>query len=246
MPEKALVGASMSLNWRMNSEEKLVYMEDGKTKIWREGGKMATIPKKADEELWYLRIVKNFVLPRDEDLTTQPETGAGELSNLGIGPEKKKRAPAATVAPKKERSGENSTFQSQKCGRGEESGKEKKTDAEAEGQAVKKVQKKKITRRGNLDAFIAKPVLGRKTKFSCSRGASSVVSEELPPSPPRAPINEQLESTDATDNEAEKTAGTENPEAEKLVDVAVDAEKITSSEAVDVGVGHPQTPEFVA
>ncbi|KAL9996060.1 hypothetical protein Hdeb2414_s0007g00237651 [Helianthus debilis subsp. tardiflorus] len=43
----------------------------------REGGKMATIPKKADEELWYLQIVKNFALPRDGDLSTQPPTGAG-------------------------------------------------------------------------------------------------------------------------------------------------------------------------
>ncbi|KAJ0545821.1 putative small GTPase, P-loop containing nucleoside triphosphate hydrolase [Helianthus annuus] len=47
-------------------------------------------------------------------------------------------------------------------------GKRKQTDTEAEGQPVKKVQRKKITRRGNLDAFIAKPVLA---KFSCSRGA---------------------------------------------------------------------------
>ncbi|MFS7980422.1 hypothetical protein Hanom_Chr10g00939291 [Helianthus anomalus] len=124
-------------------------------------------------------------------------------------------------------------------------GKRKKTDAEAEGQAVKKVQKKKTTRRGNLDAIIAKPVL-EKPSSPVHADPSSVVSEELSPSPPRAPINEQLESTDATDNEAEKTAGTENPEAEKPVDVTVDAEKITSSEAVDVGAGHPQTPEFVA
>ncbi|KAF5773469.1 hypothetical protein HanXRQr2_Chr13g0588931 [Helianthus annuus] len=62
---------------------------------------MATVPKKADEERWYLQIVKNFALPRDEDLVAQPPTGAGELTNLGIGPEKKKRAPAANIAPKK-------------------------------------------------------------------------------------------------------------------------------------------------
>ncbi|KAJ0668635.1 hypothetical protein HanPI659440_Chr17g0691731 [Helianthus annuus] len=30
LPEKALVGAGMSLNWRMEREEKPVYMEDGK------------------------------------------------------------------------------------------------------------------------------------------------------------------------------------------------------------------------
>ncbi|MFS7978543.1 hypothetical protein Hanom_Chr10g00916681 [Helianthus anomalus] len=32
-PEKALVGAGMSLNWKMNREEKPVYMEDGKGKF---------------------------------------------------------------------------------------------------------------------------------------------------------------------------------------------------------------------
>ncbi|KAJ0814982.1 hypothetical protein HanPSC8_Chr17g0792101 [Helianthus annuus] len=43
----------------------------------REGGRMATIAKKPDEELWYHRIVKNFVLPRDADLSFQPAAGAG-------------------------------------------------------------------------------------------------------------------------------------------------------------------------
>ncbi|KAJ0716116.1 putative adaptor protein complex, sigma subunit [Helianthus annuus] len=39
-------------------------------------------------------------------------------------------------------------------------GKRKQTGAEAEGQPAKKVQRKKITRRGNLDAFISEPVPG--------------------------------------------------------------------------------------
>ncbi|KAM0030705.1 hypothetical protein Hdeb2414_s0017g00500091 [Helianthus debilis subsp. tardiflorus] len=116
LPEKALVGAAMSLCWRMNREDKLVYMEGDKGKIWgfpcllsfpvfsflfcvnlslllssavvslyvvafeREGGKMATIPKKVDEEILYLRIVKNFVLPREADLAAQPAAGAGNFS----------------------------------------------------------------------------------------------------------------------------------------------------------------------
>ncbi|KAJ0802303.1 hypothetical protein HanPI659440_Chr03g0127551 [Helianthus annuus] len=132
LPEKALVGAGMSLNWRMEREEKPVYMEDGKivslyvVAFEREGGKMSTIAKKPDEELWYDRIVKNFVLPRDSDLFAQPAAYAGkfflycllfasfarlirfysallvgDLSNLGIGPEKKRRATATTSVPKK-------------------------------------------------------------------------------------------------------------------------------------------------
>ncbi|MFS7934954.1 hypothetical protein Hanom_Chr05g00397731 [Helianthus anomalus] len=90
----------------MDREEKRVYMEDDKIvslyilAFERECGKMATIPKKPDEELWYHHIVRNFFLPLDDDLSAQPVVGAlksyffrfvvGELSNLGIGPEKKK------------------------------------------------------------------------------------------------------------------------------------------------------------
>ncbi|KAJ0906254.1 hypothetical protein HanPSC8_Chr07g0303411 [Helianthus annuus] len=97
----------MSLNWRMDREDKPVYTEDGKVvslyvvAFERGGGKMATIAKKPDEELWYHRIVKNCVLPRDADLSAQPAAGSAELSNLGIGPEKRKRAPTATAALKK-------------------------------------------------------------------------------------------------------------------------------------------------
>ncbi|KAM0024744.1 hypothetical protein Hdeb2414_s0022g00619251 [Helianthus debilis subsp. tardiflorus] len=63
LPKKALVGAGMILNWRMDREDRLVYTEDGKVvslyvvAFEREGGKMATIAKKPDEELWYHRIV---------------------------------------------------------------------------------------------------------------------------------------------------------------------------------------------
>ncbi|MFS7905769.1 hypothetical protein Hanom_Chr01g00051551 [Helianthus anomalus] len=69
LSEKALVGASMSLNWRMNREDKPMYMEGDKivslyvVAFEREGGRMATVAKKPDEELWYHRVVRNFVLP---------------------------------------------------------------------------------------------------------------------------------------------------------------------------------------
>ncbi|MFS7969585.1 hypothetical protein Hanom_Chr09g00810951 [Helianthus anomalus] len=69
----------------------------------RENGKMTTVQKGANEELWYHQIVKNFALPKDADLNVLPSTDVGELTNLGVGPEskKKKRAPAATTVPKK-------------------------------------------------------------------------------------------------------------------------------------------------
>ncbi|KAJ0901271.1 hypothetical protein HanPSC8_Chr08g0323461 [Helianthus annuus] len=88
LPEKALVGAGMSLCWRMNREDKPVYMEgDSIVSLYvvgfeREGVKMATVPKRANEEPWYLQIVKSFVLPRDEDLSAQPPTDAGNFTMI--------------------------------------------------------------------------------------------------------------------------------------------------------------------
>ncbi|KAJ0716010.1 hypothetical protein HanPI659440_Chr13g0507961 [Helianthus annuus] len=145
------------------------------------------------------------------------------LSGLGIGPEKKRRVPAATAAPKKSDVEKTQSSKAKNVG-GEKkgmrhssdswcdyvvisdsleglaptvvrkpkpeprdtadipssnpddpidlesspehllrkkAGKRKQTDAEAEGQLVKKVQRKKITRRGNLDAFTANPLLGK-------------------------------------------------------------------------------------
>ncbi|KAM0067205.1 hypothetical protein Hdeb2414_s0002g00058271 [Helianthus debilis subsp. tardiflorus] len=75
----------MSLHWKMDREDKPVYMEkDTIVSLYavaykREKGRMTTIPKGADEELWYHQIIKNFTLPRDEDLAAQPSTGAGKL-----------------------------------------------------------------------------------------------------------------------------------------------------------------------
>ncbi|KAJ0867209.1 hypothetical protein HanRHA438_Chr12g0560541 [Helianthus annuus] len=90
LPEKALVGAAMSLCWRMNREDKPLYMEgDNIVSLYvvgfkREGGRMATVPKRADEELWYHQIIRNFVLPPDEDLSAQPVTGAGNFTIIAI------------------------------------------------------------------------------------------------------------------------------------------------------------------
>ncbi|KAM0046189.1 hypothetical protein Hdeb2414_s0009g00313031 [Helianthus debilis subsp. tardiflorus] len=158
----------MSLYWRMEREDKSVYMEGDKivslyvVAYKRENGKMATIPKRADKELWYLQIVKNFALPRDEDLAAQPPTGS------------EKSAPTARAKP------------------------------------------------------------------------SSVVNDDLPPSPPRESIKEQLEGTKAVEDKAEKVAAVENPEVEKPVEVEVESEKVVAPETADVDVVHPKSHEVVA
>ncbi|KAJ0702276.1 hypothetical protein HanPI659440_Chr14g0527571 [Helianthus annuus] len=109
LPERALVATEMSLHWKADRHDKLVYVEDDKivalyvVAYKREHGKMTTVQKGVNEEPWYHQIVRNFALPRDADLSAQPSTNDGELTNLGIGPEsrKKKRAPTATAVPKK-------------------------------------------------------------------------------------------------------------------------------------------------
>ncbi|KAM0070822.1 hypothetical protein Hdeb2414_s0001g00017751 [Helianthus debilis subsp. tardiflorus] len=205
LPEKALVGASMSLNWRMNREDKPVYMEGDKVvslyvvAFERECGKMATVPKRADEELWYLHIVKNFVLPRYEELAAYKEPKAEPRDIADIPPSNPddpidlESSPELLLKPK--------------------AGKGKQIDSKAEGQPAKKFQRKKITRKGNLDAFISKPVLEK----------------------PSSPVHAEPSSM--------KTAGAENPEVEKPADVAVESEKVTSPEAMDVDAGHPKSPE---
>ncbi|KAJ0525685.1 hypothetical protein HanRHA438_Chr09g0395261 [Helianthus annuus] len=76
---------------------------------------------------------------------------------------------------------------------------------------------------------------------------SSAVNEDLPPSPPRAPVSEQLENTKATDeDEAAKTAEAGNPEVEKPVEVIVETEKIVDPETAEVDSAHPKSPEVVA
>ncbi|KAJ0532133.1 hypothetical protein HanIR_Chr09g0393341 [Helianthus annuus] len=68
----------------------------------------------------------------------------------------------------------------------------------------------------------------------------SVVNEELPPSPPRASVADQLDTMDVPDGGVEKTV-----EVDKHVDVDVEVEKAVSPGVVD-GVGNPRTPEIVA
>ncbi|MFS7913081.1 hypothetical protein Hanom_Chr02g00137521 [Helianthus anomalus] len=245
----------------------------------REGGKMAIIPKKPDEQLWYHRIVRNFVLPWDDDLSEQPAAGAEKAQSSKtkkLGGEKKGMrhssdswcdyvvvsdsleglAPAVVRKPKPEPrdiadippSNPDDPIGLEPSPEHllrNKAGKRKKADVEAEGQPDKKVRKKKITRRDNLDAFIAKPVL-EKPNSLVHKEPSSVVNEELSPSPPHASVVEQLENTDAPENEAKKTAGAEDFGAENPSKVVVDAGKVTSPEIMDVGAGHPQTPEFVA
>ncbi|KAM0000855.1 hypothetical protein Hdeb2414_s0404g00886791 [Helianthus debilis subsp. tardiflorus] len=131
----------------MEREDKPVYMEGD-----NKGGKMATIPKKADEELWYLRIVRNLALPRDEDLSAQPPTGV-VFKKPKAEPRDTADIPASNPDDPIDLESSPEPLVKTKAG------KRKQVEVEAEAQPAKKAQRRKISRRGNLDAFIAKPPL---------------------------------------------------------------------------------------
>ncbi|KAJ0726064.1 hypothetical protein HanPI659440_Chr12g0466011 [Helianthus annuus] len=222
---------------------------------------MATIPKSADEELWYLQIVKNFALPQDEDLAAQPPTGAGELTNLGIGPEKKRRAPAANTALKKT-DAVKTQLPKAKNVKGDKKGTRHSSDSwcdyvvvsdSLEGLAPVVVKKPKAEPRDSADIPASNPDDPIDLELSPEPllmpllrnplRASSAVNVDLLPSPPHAPINEQLESTQAVENEAENIAEAEIPEVEKPVEV--ESKKILDSETADVDAAHPKSPKVV-
>ncbi|KAJ0577606.1 hypothetical protein HanIR_Chr05g0237941 [Helianthus annuus] len=297
LPEKALVGAGMSLNWKMELDDKTCLFlcmslpSRGKAVEWVQS-------RKNQEELWYHRIVGNFVLPRDADLSIHPAAGAGELLNLGTGPEKKRRATTSASSSKRGEAVKVQPLKMKNVGEKKgtrrspdsrcdyvvvsdsleglapvvtvrepkpeprdsagvppsnpnepidldsspehlvhrKAGKRKQADTGAEDQPPKKVQRKKITRKGNLDAFVSESV----PEVPVSPAPIEipfVVNKELPPTPPRAAVADPLESSKVAGEGVEKSVEAEKP-------VGVDAEKAVEPGVVN-DVDNPSTPETV-
>ncbi|KAJ0479086.1 hypothetical protein HanRHA438_Chr13g0577271 [Helianthus annuus] len=86
--------------------------------------------------------------------------------------------------------------------------KRKQTDTDAEGQPPKKVQRKKITRKGNLDAFVTESV--PVTVAHIPTELQSVENEEPPSTPPHASVADQLKPTEVADDGVEKNVEAEN------------------------------------
>ncbi|KAJ0847402.1 hypothetical protein HanPSC8_Chr13g0544921 [Helianthus annuus] len=245
----------------MDRQDKPVYMEDDKIVVLyvvaytREHGKMSTVKKCANEEPWYYKIVRKFALPKDADLSAQPSTNVGELTNLGKGPEsrKKKRVPAVAAAPKKLDTLKADILREEKK-KGTrrvsdpwcdfvvvsdtleglapvavrkpkveprdttdiptsnpndpidlESSPEplvrtkavkRKPESEAAAYPAKKIIRKRISKKGNLNA-IATKLSPEKPVPHVLVESSSIFNDDLPPSPPCASIREQLEGTKA-------------------------------------------------
>ncbi|KAJ0746409.1 hypothetical protein HanOQP8_Chr05g0177281 [Helianthus annuus] len=265
LSERALVAAGMSLHWKADRHDKPVYVEDDKivalyvVAYKREHGKMTTVQKGVNEESWYHQIVRNFALPRDADLSAQPSTNVGELTNLGIGPEsrKKKCAPAITTVPKKVDATKAKVPKEEKKAMRKPKAEprdtvdlpvpnpddpidldsspepllrakevKRKPESEAAAQPAKKIIRKRISKKGNLDAFATK-LSPEKPIPPVHVESSSVFNDDLPPSPPRASIREQLEGSKAAEAEVEKV-------------------RRLWKRTADVGATKPKSPEVMA
>ncbi|KAJ0702417.1 hypothetical protein HanPI659440_Chr14g0529281 [Helianthus annuus] len=158
---------------------------------------MATAPKRAHEELWYLQIIKNFALPREEDLLAQPPAGAG-LAPVVVKTPKAEPRDTADIPVSNPKDPIDLEFSPEPLLK-TETGKRKQVETEAEAQPAKKIPRRKINKRGNLEAFITKPPPEKETP-AASIESSSVVNADLSPSPPCAPISKQPEGSKAVED----------------------------------------------
>ncbi|MFS7953701.1 hypothetical protein Hanom_Chr07g00621721 [Helianthus anomalus] len=194
---------------------------------------MATVPKRADEKLWYLKVHTAInIAPKKTDASKAHSKNvkggkkgthhssvskcdyvvvSDSLEGLALVVVKKPKAEPRDSAdiPASNPEDPIDLESSPKPLVKTKIGKRKHVEVEAEAQPAKKVQKRKIGKRGNLDAFIAKPSPGTK----------------------------------AAEDEAEKVAEVENPKVEKPIDIEVESEKVVGPETADVDITQPKTPE---
>ncbi|MFS7919047.1 hypothetical protein Hanom_Chr03g00208331 [Helianthus anomalus] len=179
-------------------------------------------------------------------LAAQPSTGVGELINLGIGPEKKKkRVPVVPAAPKKIYAPKAQIPKGEKkrTRRFSESWCDYIVVSDTlEGLAPVALRKPSQERSLRISRIFQRrtlmiPLTWNQKPIPYVRTESpSVFNDDLPPSPPRASIKEQLEGTKAAEAEAERAVEVEKP-------IEVEAEKVVEAEVVDA---KPKSPEVVA
>ncbi|KAJ0749572.1 hypothetical protein HanLR1_Chr05g0171431 [Helianthus annuus] len=270
LPKRALVAAGMRLHWKMDHQNKLMYMEDDKIVALyvmaykRECGKMSTVKKGANEDPLYYQIARNFVLPRDVDLSIGPES------------RKKKRAPIATAAPKKLETLKADVLREEK-----KKGTRLVSDPwcdyvvvsdTLQGLAPVAVRKPKAEPRDTADIpapnpddpidLESSPEPLRRTKALKRKPESEAVAQPAKKLTWKKIIKKGnldtlatklspgeclldfcfliLEGTKAAEAEVEKAVGVEEP-----VTVELDAEKVVEAETADVGATKPKSPEIV-
>ncbi|KAF5822224.1 hypothetical protein HanRHA438_Chr01g0024481 [Helianthus annuus] len=186
LPERALVAAGMSLHWKMDREDKPVYMEDDRSKIWDFLTLLFSVLKK--------RVPAVTIAPKKTDAPKAQSSKAKKVREEKKGTRRfsdswcdyivvsdtlEGLAPVALRKPKAEPQdtadipASNPDYPIDLESSPEpllrtKAMKRKHVEVEAAAQPAKKVSRMKIGKRGNLDAFVTK--LPPADSF-CLRGA---------------------------------------------------------------------------
>ncbi|MFS7997451.1 hypothetical protein Hanom_Chr12g01141961 [Helianthus anomalus] len=237
LPERALVAAGMSLFWRMEREDKPVYMEGDTT--------VNIALKKTDTAKSQSSKVKNVKGEKKGtrhssdswcDYVVVSDSLEGLVPVVGRKPKAEPRdiADIPALNPEYPIDLELSPEPLLKT----KAGKRKHVEIEAEAQPAKKVQRRKINKRGNLDAFIVKPPPGDYlfifTFYACYMFVIWIF----------ASVEKPVSRVHAEPSSAVNIAEAENPEVEKPVEV--ESGKVVDPKTVDVDAGYPTSPEVVA
>ncbi|KAJ0618512.1 hypothetical protein HanHA89_Chr02g0054221 [Helianthus annuus] len=184
LPKRALVATKMSLFWKAVHHDKLVYIED-KTNVTlyivayqREKGKMTTFQLDAGDKPWYHQMVKNFTLPKDTDLEAQSSADVDKkkgtrlvsnswcdyivvsnslegLAHVAVKQPKVEPRDTADI-PESNRDDPIDVESSPETLVRTRAVKRKKPEGGAPTQPVKKITRRNIGKKGNLDAFATK------------------------------------------------------------------------------------------
>ncbi|KAJ0599120.1 hypothetical protein HanHA300_Chr00c0019g0682991 [Helianthus annuus] len=253
LPERALVAAGMSLHWKADRHDKPVYVEDDKSQFTNLGvgpeskkkkrAPTATVvPKKFD-------TLKADVLKEGKKKGTHPVSGPWcdyivVSDTLGLSPiavRKPKPEPRDTTDnPVSNPDDPIDLESSPEPLLRTKAMKRKQPEGEVAAQPAKKITRKRISMKGNLDALAAKLSLERPVS-SARAEPSSVINDDVPSSPTHVSIREQLEGTKTAEAEMEKAV-----EVEKPVEAELEAEKTVEAETADIGATKPKSPEVMA
>ncbi|KAJ0576073.1 hypothetical protein HanIR_Chr05g0220001 [Helianthus annuus] len=226
LPKRALVAAGMRLHWKMDHQNKLMYMEDDKS-IGPESRKKKRAPI-ATAAPKKLETLKADVLREEKKkgtrLVSDPWCDYVVVSDTlqGLAPvavRKPKAEPRDTADIPAPNPDDPIDLESSPEPLRRTKALKRKPESEAVAQPAKKLTWKKIIKKGNLDTLATKLSPGE-----CLLDFCFLI----------------LEGTKAAEAEVEKAVGVEEP-----VTVELDAEKVVEAETADVGATKPKSPEIV-
>ncbi|MFS7986858.1 hypothetical protein Hanom_Chr11g01015201 [Helianthus anomalus] len=255
LPERALVAAGMSLHWKAERHDKPVYVEDDKSELTNLGLGPESKKKK--------RVPATTVAPNKFDtlkadvLKDEKKKGTHLVSDpwcdyIVVSDTLEGLAPVAVWKPKPEpRDTTDIPVANLEDPIDVESSpepllrikavKRKQPESEATAQPTKKITRKRISKKGNLDAFVAKLCPGGYLLNFCFTILQVNMNFSFAEKPVPSVRVESSYGTKTVEVEVKKAV-----EVEKLVEVELEAEKTVEAQTTDVGATKPKSPEVVA